>query len=136
MNTLLERSIFFYYDIWYTIFQNIGFIKRYIDKYWKFGKGLVCLFFLYLFCYLFKVFTMTKTRKRSRSIEEDDANVDVNGQISQSVDEIQSTSLNTSTELLKENIKRRPSATKADTKLKQIYNVQKVKKAFDFAKTV
>ncbi|CEJ04039.1 hypothetical protein RMCBS344292_18009 [Rhizopus microsporus] len=78
---------------------------------------------------------MTKTRKRSRSIEEDDANVDVNGQISQSVDEIQSTSLNTSTELLKENIKRRPSATKADTKLKQIYNVQKVKKAFDFAKT-
>lgn len=80
---------------------------------------------------------MTKTRKRSRSIEEDDANVDVNGQISQSVDEIQSTLLNTSTELLKENIKkRRPSATKADTKLKQIYNVQKVKKAFDFAKTV
>lgn len=68
---------------------------------------------------------MAKTRKRSRSIEEGDANVDVNDQVSQSVDEIQSTLLNTSTELLKENIKKlRPSATKADTKLKQIYNTQ------------
>ncbi|CAO3697723.1 unnamed protein product [Rhizopus stolonifer] len=99
---------------------------------------------------------MAKARKRSRSIEED-ANVDVNDQVNQSVDDVQSTLLNTSTELLmwclclcietgrsltcplaelKENIKkRRLSAIKADTKLKQIYNVQEMKKTFDFAKT-
>jgi hypothetical protein len=53
---------------------------------------------------------------------EEDANINLSDQF------IQSILLNTSTELLKENIKmHRPSATKAGTKLKQIYNVQKVK---------
>ncbi|CAO3639645.1 unnamed protein product [Mucor hiemalis] len=75
--------------------------------------------FLEILTTFLEIFTMTKARKRSLSIEKDASNFDVNDRINHSVDEIQSTLSSTTTEPLKENIKKRkPNQRGHQTKVK------------------